>query len=278
MITYSSFGNNGRLGNQLFQFAFMLNAAKLNNIKTVLPFNKDTQEFEKLIQTNQIENLLYFLDENEFKVITNANFLPIEEQEFSYNEECSNFIKNNLHKHINIKGYFQSEKNFLNIKNDLKAILGPQNKNTTDEFKKLKELIAGHPSTVSVHVRRTDYLNFQHYHTNILDRTDYYKNAFEYMESKLSNPKYVFFSDDIEFCIEKFADKNAAFISLDNSHEEIWLQSLCNHNIIANSSFSWWGAFLNKNENKIVTAPKKWFEKNGPKDFQDIYCEGWIVL
>jgi hypothetical protein len=92
--------------------------------------------------------------------------------------------------------------------------------------------------------------------------------------------KFLIFSDDIQWCKQNFPEmKNFVYIEGQKDYEDFLLMSLCNHNIICNSSFSWWAAWINQNSNKIVIAPKKWF---GPAyshfDTKDLYCDGWILF
>ena len=112
-------------------------------------------------------------------------------------------------------------------------------------------------NSVSLHVRRGDYLNLKN--IGVLD-VDYYTKAVEYIRKNVENPTFYIFSDDLEWCKNSlgFLDD---FIFVDRTQTEIGdlkLMSFCRHNIIANSSFSWWSAWLNQNPKKIVIAPKGW--------------------
>ncbi len=95
------------------------------------------------------------------------------------------------------------------------------------------------------------------------------------MKSKYLNLSFFVFSDDISWTKENLIIENALYINNKSiPHEDIYLMSLCKHNIIANSSFSWWGAWLNKNDYKTVIAPKKWFVDKE----NEVACENWIKL
>ncbi len=135
---------------------------------------------------------------------------------------------------------------------------------------------------VSVHVRRGDYLEKEN--VNIYGNicTDlYYKRAIQYLRERLNDVVLCFFSNDIEWVKSEYRDeKNAIFIGpecFDNYHDwyDMYLMSQCNHNIIANSTFSWWGAWLNPNPGKIVIAPEQWVNNCV---YEDIYPEKWIKL
>jgi len=108
---------------------------------------------------------------------------------------------------------------------------------------------------------------------------DYYRNAISYMKNKGVNIFYIF-SDDIEWCKGHFSYiDEIIYVEGNINIKDLALMSICKNNIIANSSFSWWGAWLNKNDDKIVIAPSTWF---GPskKGFitEDLYCEDWIKM
>ena len=129
--------------------------------------------------------------------------------------------------------------------------------------------------TISIHIRRGDYLEKEDRHP--VCRMEYYQAAIEYIDT-FNSPIFIIFSDDIEWCKKHFIGDNYIFIQDEEDYIDLYLMSLCKHNIIANSSFSWWGAWLNKNINKKVIAPQNWFGVNKRLPTQDIYCEEWIVL
>lgn len=132
---------------------------------------------------------------------------------------------------------------------------------------------------ISLHVRRGDYVNLSEFHINLAE-TDYYTNSISYIKEKYPNSKYLIFSDDVQFCKGYFDGKITAKIEYvvgTSAAEEIILQSLCASNIIANSSFSWWGAWLNC-KNGTVISPKSWFGSKGPSVTEDLYCNEWIRL
>ncbi len=109
---------------------------------------------------------------------------------------------------------------------------------------------------------------------------DYYLRAIEYIRKIEPNSKLIFFSDDLEWVKDNFDIPNAIYCSKNLfEHYEDWydmyLMSKCRHNIIANSSFSWWGAWLNQNKEKIIVAPSKWIRY---AKTPDIWCEGWVSL
>lgn len=116
--------------------------------------------------------------------------------------------------------------------------------------------------SVSLHIRRGDYLNISKY--DVFNGLSYYENAINFFNHRFSNVIYVVFSNDIEW-VKNNLKVDGEYIYVDwntneNSYKDMLLMSKCNHNIIANSSFSWWGAWLNENSEKIVFAPKYWFK------------------
>lgn len=155
------------------------------------------------------------------------------------------------------------------------------------EFPKIKdskniELIEKYKdrNTVSIHVRRGDYVNSPVL-GGLVD-LDYYKKAVEHIKTSVTNPLFIIFSDDINWCKENleisdekiFVDWNKG----KDSYKDMQLMSLCKHNIIPNSSFSWWGAFLNKNPDKIVISPKKWYAENSKIKNKNINFKSWVEV
>lgn len=134
---------------------------------------------------------------------------------------------------------------------------------------------------VSIHIRRGDYLEkdnkwvFGDICTNV-----YYNKAMDYMRESVGNCRFCFFSNDMEWVKGQFNFADAIYIEADMFEEyqdwyDMYLMSICKHNIIANSTFSWWGAWLNTNESKVVIAPQKWMNRC---DIQDICPEDWVRI
>ena len=200
----------------------------------------------------------YSLSETKFGFYDRLFSLP-------YNE---NFI---------LDGYWQSESYFRDIRQELlKAFEFPE----LDEVnKKLLSSIPDCFNLVSIHVRRGDYLTSSMYCR--LSDTDYYKNAIEFIKTNVSNPYYLIFSDDTEWCRNYFSDlNNVSFVDWNkgmDSFRDMQLMSLCEHNIIANSSFSWWGAWLNRNTDKIVVSPKHFYTIKSIRE-DSLIPESWTKL
>lgn len=122
-------------------------------------------------------------------------------------------------------------------------------------------------NSVAVHVRRTDYKNF-HWQTDV----KYYVRAREAIEARVNNPKFYLFSDDIDWCHSNLPFRDAMFIHC-RDFEDFHMMQHAKHNIIANSTFSWWAAYTNKNDN-IVVAPKNWISGI---EWSPLDVEGWVL-
>lgn len=123
-------------------------------------------------------------------------------------------------------------------------------------------------NSVSVHIRRGDYLLRKHSKIHGLCSLEYYLQAIQFIKSKSKDPVFYFFSDDIPWARENFCNPSYKFVDCNsgsNSCLDLYLMSQCKHNIIANSTFSWWGAWLNRNKEKIVVAPSVWFNDQKKK-------------
>jgi len=259
----------GGLGNMLFQIAACLSIAKDKGTEAIFPnlrshihyLNSENEYNPNLDYAYEYINLNIFKD---LKCIEKNNLLKIYNFPFNYKDiplEGSDVI---------INGFFQSEKYFKNnekLIRDLfqidESILDIINQKYKDilEFKK----------TTSIHIRRGDYLKLNNYHPTL--SLDYFKNAIDLTKDVTS--KYIIFSDDIEWCKTKFQGNRFIFIENQKDYIELYLMSLCTNNIISNSSFSWWGAWLNLNKNKIIISPKQWFGEMIKEDDSDIIPETW---
>jgi hypothetical protein len=137
-------------------------------------------------------------------------------------------------------------------------------------------------NSVSIHIRRGDYVTNKR-HSKVFSPCshDYYSRAAKLIADQQPNPHYFVFSDDIGWAKANLEfEYPTTFVDVNDeahSHEDMRLMSLCNHNIIANSSFSWWGAWLNVNPEKVVIAPQKWFS-DYKCNTQDMIPENWIKI
>ena len=269
----------GGLGNQMFQYALYLAAVESgkNASLDLSHFNKDNQSTQyELGNTFSIHAAPLPLWE---KVLVKASwkFLHLLHQ-IPYKETDRSFgifnKKVTALQFAYLKGYWQSEKYFEGISKTLRQHFTfppfSDNKN-----KALFEQIVQRNS-VSIHIRRGDYLkNNLNWSLDI----DYYNRAIQLIKEKVTAPNFFIFSDDTQWAEENIKDPNCHFINWnkgDDSFRDMQLMSNCKHNIIANSSFSWWGAWLNNNEDKIVIAPDKWLSTM--EGTRDIIPDSWIQL
>lgn len=279
----------GGLGNQMFQYATALALAIKNNTNlkidlttfyldkyrkyelgyfkvsapTIYPYPKVIYRIAKKLLTNNINSKMPFFPPYGHHVLR--------ERSFSFNPII-------LEKSTNVflDGYWQSEKYFSNIKHHLQKeylLKYPLNGKLNSLEKEIRE-----NNSVSLHIRRGDYIsNPKNRDIYIVCSTEYYRNAIEYISSRIKNPKYYVFSNDMNWAKENLSKiNNITFVETYGAHayEELYLMSLCKHNIIANSTFSWWGAWLNTNSHKIVISPKKWF-KDDNIDQKDLIPSSW---
>lgn len=177
-----------------------------------------------------------------------------------------------------LTGYWQSEKYFSSSATQIR-----QGFTFRESMNDLNSMIAEKilsVNSVSLHVRRGDYLTDKNANeTHGLCSINYYKNSIEYISRNTRNPKYFIFSDDIEWAKSNLKiDGQSDYICFnknEESYNDMRLMSLCNHHIIANSSFSWWGAWLNPNPTKLVVSPQPWFA-NPHIDTRDLIPVDWI--
>lgn len=176
---------------------------------------------------------------------------------------------------IKISGYFQSEKYFGHHKREILELFAPSDEIREYLFNKYQNLI-GHPNSVSIHVR-SYFREDPHQNTYLACSRSYLEKA---IESFSRDALFVVFSNDMSWCRELLSgiERNFCFIEEEEYYHDFYLMSLCKHNIISNSSFSWWAAYLNKNSDKKVIAPKEWFNPRTGLDIRDLIPEGWICL
>lgn len=277
MLTYSEIGHFGRLGNQMFQFAGTYGIARKNNYDVAFPkeniYTPVTEHFKDGVSrecTFDIPKVFTLNDtvirsKNEIQTMNSIHepFFHFSSEFFSIPDDCD------------LRGYFQSEKYFKHVENELKELF-------TFKPEIIEMANALFPKvdteTVSIHIRLGDYVGLEAFHP--ICKPEYFMEAAAEFTDK--DYKFIIFSDNIEYCKEELFGYQTNILYIDNTdpYIDLCLMSMCDHNIIANSSFSWWGAWLNKNPNKKVIAPKQWF---GPAyqythNTNDLYCEGWRVI
>ena len=177
-----------------------------------------------------------------------------------------------------LDGYWQSERYFSYIAATIRQDFVPVAGSISDATLQLSEFVRN-PLSVSVHVRRGDYVSvplFAKVHGAL--PVKYYRDAIEAMRSLFPSAHFFVFSDCPQWCRSAFADV-ANLLVVENSpetkeHEDLWLMSQCKHHIIANSSYSWWGAWLNPNNDKVVIAPERWFS-GADHDTRDLLPANW---
>jgi len=178
-----------------------------------------------------------------------------------------------------LAGYWQSEKYFQDSESEIREDFTFKI-SMADRNEQIAEKIVG-VNAISLHVRRGDYVNNPHTKaTHGICSPDYYRDAISYMAKQIESPRFFVFSDDMAWVRSQMKlDFPCHYIEHNSgaeSYNDMRLMSMCRHHIIANSSFSWWGAWLNPEPQKIVIAPKKWFANNS--DTADLIPQDWIRL
>lgn len=285
---------SGGLGNQMFQYAFMeALKSKGRDVKASLGFyNKHPSAMPFSLCSVFPEIDIEYISDSDFDVIDKQwkdtkkrgigkEFYQNYSERFFWVEDIAQepgtfHPEVFLTKNCVFVGFWQTEKYFRNIRDKLvckfkfaRASLALRNfaEKLSDE------------AYVSVHVRRGDYLTYEDSYMGICT-PKYYEAAIEYIKSKEQNAKFIFFSDDMDWVKNNIFVPEAVFCEKSKFDDyedwfDMYLMTKCKHNILANSSFSWWGAWLNQNKRKIVIAPDKWL---GYSDTPDIWCDDWIKL
>jgi len=268
MIGFNFLGKMGQLGNQMFQLASLKGIAKNNTYNFCIP-NHDEIVIDSLGNKLRIELFEPFL----LKKISPLNLQKIDESRPSIQESGFHFDKNLFHNcpdWVNLVGYFQTEKYFKNIEDEVREDFSFKD----DILVPCKEMISQLENPISLHIRRGDFLKNSVNHHNL--DLSYYEKALNKIDL---DSTVVIFSDDPEWCKsqELFSSDRFLVAEGNSSYVDLCLMTLCNKHIIANSTFSWWGAWLAKSEK--VIAPKKWFGPNNSHlDTKDLYPESWEIV
>ena len=266
MISFSNMGRYGRLGNQMFQYACAYAVAKRHNTEIGISSHDSYRQAStnQLIETftlqsavlDKFDNVKYSFQENGFEYDARIEIVPND---------------------TDIQGYFQSERYFSHVRKDLLINEFSFRPHIQESANKVWDSYNHHGPVCSIHVRRGDYKTLQDTHPNL--GLDYYARAIELIPEC---EKYIIFSDDTILAqelmskIQTVPAHRFTYPDLDYNIS-IAIMSRCTHHIIANSSYSWWGAWLSQ-QHGIVAAPKTWFGIKGPSNWKDIYCNSWNIV
>ncbi len=242
-------GSTGRLGNQMFQFAALAGISKSNNLDFVIPdhsmfFDYGGYRYHELQSCFTLENV-------KFGNIQNSNLIRIDRYDFDES------VMTNFPDNVSVFGYFESQRYFEHIEDYIRSNLAfkPHIIKACTEYG--TDFMKTNP--VAIVIRRGDFLNPAELPYRSVCDIPYYESALQ----EFSRRSKIIFSDDIAWCKEQDIFKDSFFVEyngeIPKGHFDLCLLSMCNDFIIANSTFSWWGAWLSTNKNKKVIAPVKWF-------------------
>ncbi len=250
----------GGLGNYLFQIATTYSLALDYNDDILYDINKTVRVHGDI--KSYVNNILRKINFTKEKIKIEKN----------YGEPFFHFKSVVYHKNLKLNGYYQSEKYFLHNRKNILDLFRVDDKNKSFIDEKYGEILKN--ETCSIHVRRGDYLKLPNHHPSC--DLNYFKEGIKKMPE---NTVFLIFSDDIEWC-KKYFNFNSKTHFIENNFDyiDMWLMSMCNHNITANSSFSWWGSWLNENPDKIVVMPKKWFGQSINHNTMDLYPNNTIKI
>jgi hypothetical protein len=247
-LSFNQLGQHGRLGNQMFQYAALKGIAKFRGFDFAIPPSSGVDEWRE----HQL--IKHFKLDPDLKICHVDNQNLYEEKFYHFDPE----LLLNCPDGVDLKGFYQTDKYFSHIRDELLKDFSFK-----DNFEKPLE------KYVSLHVRRGDYLNNPQHHPTC--SVEYYLKALE-----ITGGPVVVLSDDIDWCRENIpAD---VYIDGTSNINDLYIMTRATHNIMANSSFSWWGAWLNQNPDKIVVAPGTWFGPAYDFDTTDIVPKDWIMI
>ncbi len=273
MIGFNGLGRLGRLANQMFQYASLKGIARNVGAEICIPYYKNAVDdgFGNLLRTELFDGFeMSTLGSNQIGFLNNGHAPVVQERFFHFDEELFKLCPD----HVSLHGFFQSEKYFKHIESEIREDFTFKN----EVLKPCKEMISAVENPLALHVRRTDYIkNSENHHVLSLE---YYKKALEFFET---DRNVIIFSDDPEWCKsqELFSDDRFMVSENTDNRVDLCLMSLCDDFIIANSSYSWWGAWLSSNKNKKVIAPLEWFGKIGytkDHDTKDLIPDEWTRI
>ena len=268
MITFSKLGRHGNLGNSMFQLAATVGAAIKKGYEVKLP--RHETYFDIHYNCNNVSIFDGF--DVDIPVLAPEDLKKIkyihEEPHFHYSSSIDNIQDN-----TDLTGYYQSERYFKHASKQIRNLFKFKQQHVDSSNNLFSYLEIDPHETTSLHIRRGDFVAKQQYHP--LQSPQYFFEAT--ISARLKN--VLIFSDDIQWCKDNIKSKNVYYSNLTSCFSDMKAMSMCRYNIIVNSTFGWWGAWLNEHPDKIVIAPKLWFGPgNAHLDASDVIPSDWIKL
>ena len=269
MIGFNALGRMGRLCNQMFQYAALRGLSSKSGAEICIPYYQDAVDdgIGNMLRTELFDSFNLNVKTG---LLNNGHAPVVQERFFHFDQELFDHCPD----HVSLQGYFQTEKYFKHIEHQIRD----EFTFVDDILEPCKEMIGTVDNPIALHVRRGDYVINSENHFNL--PLEYYEAALKHFDD---DRNVIVFSDDPKWCHEQSIFADDRFIISENADNrvDLCLMSLCNDFIIANSTYSWWGAWLSYNKNKKVIAPVQWFGKTGytkDHDTKDLIPETWMRI
>lgn len=271
----------GGLGNQMFIYAFYLQMRKRFantriDLSDMMHYNAHNgYELNRVFGINDKE----FCISKPLKKVLEFLFFKVILERKQNLETMEAFTKSYAYPLLYFKGFYQSERFFKEVEQEVRQAFSFDINQANAESQELAKLITSNPNAVSLHVRRGDYMDPKFYKRyGTVCPITYFQKAVDEMLTHVPQAHFYIFSDDIEWVKQNINLPHATVVDCNrgtDSWQDMMLMSLCKHNIICNSTFSWWGAWLNANPDKHVIAPSRWL---ADVDMPYIIPETWTKI
>ena len=268
MIGLNYLGKMGQLGNQMFQYAALKGIAAKHNYKTIIPSHPD-------VIVDALGNKLRIELFDAFDIPMgpmDVGYIPhernVQEPHYHFSQELLDKCPDN----VSLVGYFQSEKYFKHIEDDIRKLFGPK-EDALSCWASTQHLF---DNPIALHIRRGDFLINSVHHHNLSMK--YYEEALNQFDS---DRQVIIFSDDTDWCKAQPLFDGDRFLVCEGGgpYTDLYMMSTCDDFIIANSTFSWWGAWLSRNKEKVVIYPDIWFGPNNiDKSTADLFPPEWRMI
>lgn len=288
MITVKIFGG---LGNQLFQYTFGQYVAKKINTRVVydIQTNSKSKNFTSrdldiaslfditLSDHHQAKNKKLFNNGFLWRIKRKlTQYFPILNKKYIVQKNAHYLLKN-LKDNVYYEGYWQNYSYPDVIKEYLINEISSKEKIIIREDDFMKNIREN--ETVAIHIRRDDYIKIKkNKKLYSICELSYYEKAVELIKQKIKNPKFLIFTQDKEWASEHFNGEEYHLVKTNTALEDMLYMKNCKHIIMANSTFSWWGAWLNQNPDKMIIAPKKWYNGKINKSIENLIPLSWIKI